>query len=265
MSANAKLVLGAGEIDRTIDNADDLLLDYRKDTGYAYLRYRPITPATKLFPEDLAVTLLVNSRVGYRAFQSLQEYAETINLETLPQKPLEQISNDELKAIAEIIATVANWPGFAVSVTTKVLHKKRPDLIPLLDNQAIFGAYMNLKWPEQPSSQESIKSRDQIEQALSWIRFDLLRDENKKVWPILKVIEPTHSLIQIFDGVWWTYFRSKEKPGKAATQSGIREVREWKKKVALFTKEMTPEEIVKYFQEWWKDKYKMKPMVKFGK
>jgi hypothetical protein len=45
----------------------------------------------------------------------------------------------------------------------------------------------------------------------------------------------------------------------------LREVREWKKKVALFTKEMTPEEIVKYFQEWWKDKYKMKPMTKFVK
>lgn len=145
MNANTRLVLGSGKIDRIIDNADDLLLDYREDIGYAYLQYHPLTPANKLVPEDLAVTLLVNSRAGYRAFQSLQAYAETINLETLPQKPLERISDNELKAVAEAIATVANWPGFAASMATKVLHKKRPDLVPMLDNQAIFGAYMNPK------------------------------------------------------------------------------------------------------------------------
>jgi putative NADH-flavin reductase len=33
-------------------------------------------------------------------------------------------------------------------VATKVLHKKRPKLKPILDNEAIFGAYMNPKWPE---------------------------------------------------------------------------------------------------------------------
>ena len=42
---------------------------------------------------------------------------------------------------------MAQWPGFAASVATKVLHKKRPGLIPVLDNQA-FGAYMNPNWPQ---------------------------------------------------------------------------------------------------------------------
>jgi hypothetical protein len=213
-----ELVLGAGKIDRIIGEADHLLLAYRENTGYAYLKYHPITPGNRLVPEDLAVTLLVNSRASYRAFQSLQEHAETISLETLPQRPLEQISDDELKVIAETIAKAANWPGFAASMATKVLHKKRPDLIPILDNQAIFGAYMNPKWPEQLSLQDSIKSQSQIEQALNWIRFDLLRPENANVWPMLKNIEPIHSLIQIFDSVWWMYFRSKEAPGQPAKQ-----------------------------------------------
>jgi formate dehydrogenase maturation protein FdhE len=51
--------------------------------------------------------------------------------------------------VASFIAAVTDWEGFAASVATKVLHKKRPKLIPILDNEAIFGAYMNLKWPEK--------------------------------------------------------------------------------------------------------------------
>jgi hypothetical protein len=36
---------------------------------------------------------------------------------------------------------MTSWPGFGASVATKTLHKKRPALIPVLDNMAIFGAY----------------------------------------------------------------------------------------------------------------------------
>ena len=51
---------------------------------------------------------------------------------------------------------MASWDGFAASVATKILHKKRPALIPILDNQAIFGAYMNPQWPSKPSRADSI-------------------------------------------------------------------------------------------------------------
>jgi hypothetical protein len=44
-------------------------------------------------------------------------------------------------------------------VATKVLHKKRPKLIPSLDNEAIFGAYMNPKWPEKLASTDSVTRR----------------------------------------------------------------------------------------------------------
>ena len=63
---NARLVVGAKQIDRVIENVDDLLHLYRQhgDIGYEYLKYQPITPNNVLLPEDLAVTLLVNSRAG---------------------------------------------------------------------------------------------------------------------------------------------------------------------------------------------------------
>ncbi len=136
-----RLVLGGGKIDRIIENADTLLLQYRQDTGCYYLDYRPVTPPDILVPEDLAVTLLVNSQAGWRAFQSLQLHCTTIDLKSLPSKPLEQTTLEERHQIKDIIVKMAEWPGFAASVATKVLHKKCSNLIPILDNQAIFGAY----------------------------------------------------------------------------------------------------------------------------
>ena len=36
---------------------------------------------------------------------------------------------------------MTSWPWVGASLATKTLHKKRPALIPVLDNMAIFGAY----------------------------------------------------------------------------------------------------------------------------
>jgi len=95
-------------------------------------------------------------------------------------------------------------------VATKVLHKKRPGLIPILDNQAIFGAYMNPRWPEARSSAESIYAVARIREALEWVYFDLTRPENTEVWPRLEQIEPMRARIELFDMVWWMYFRQVE-------------------------------------------------------
>jgi Family of unknown function (DUF6308) len=209
---NARLIVGANRIDRVIENAENLLLRYREsgDIGYEYLKYQPTTPSNVLLPEDLAVTLLVNSRAGYRAFQSLRDHGKMLVLDALPVKSLEETTDSELKDVARIIATVAGWSGFGASLATKVLHKKRPTLIPVLDNQAIFGAYMNSNWPAQRSTQDSIKAQVMIEQGLTWIRYDLLRPENRDAWPLLQEVEPNYSLIEIFDSVWWMHFRDAE-------------------------------------------------------
>jgi biotin operon repressor len=80
--------------------------------------------------------------------------------------------------LADLIVEVAAWRGFAASVATKILHKKRPALIPILDNQAIFGAYLNPKWPTQPSSRDSVYAKGRVKEALEWIAFDLARSNN---------------------------------------------------------------------------------------
>ena len=83
-----------------------------------------------------------------------------VNLSTCLQKPLENTSHDEREKVAAFIAQVAQLPGFAASVATKVLHKKRPDFIPNLDNQTIFCAYMNPDWLDKPVLSYSIKDKN---------------------------------------------------------------------------------------------------------
>jgi|688.fasta_scaffold148355_3 hypothetical protein len=206
--SSVQLVFGANKFDRIVSDADKLLAQYRHDIGFGYHEYVPNTLPTRLVPEDLAVTLLVNSRVGWRAFQSVQQHGHTIPLEQLPPVALEKTTAQERKQIAAMIAQMAQWPGFAASVATKMLHKKRPDLIPILDNQAIFGAYLNPRWPAHKAPQDSVKSSHDIQRALDWIHYDLTRPENRPAWSTLQQVEPSRTLIQLFDSVWWIYFRT---------------------------------------------------------
>jgi hypothetical protein len=59
------------------------------------------------------------------------------------------------------------------SPSAKTLHKKRPALIPVLDNMAIFGAYMYRLWPEKGALAETLKAVPRIKEALDWIAMDV--------------------------------------------------------------------------------------------
>lgn len=204
------LILGGGVIDRRLHDPVALLLAYREDEGTRYLNQVPITPVDRLVPEDLAVTILINSRVTYRAYKSVQDRGPSLDLSVLPRVPLETTSAEQRDLAAGVLAEVARWPGFAASLASKVLHKKRPSLIPLLDNQAIFGAYMNPRWPDTPSLRDSVWDSTRIREALERIAFDLTRVENLRVWPELRGLEPGRTAIELFDMVWWSHFRAVE-------------------------------------------------------
>lgn len=98
----------------------------------------------------------------------------------------------------------------ALPVATKTLHKKRPTLIPILDNLAIFGAYMNPLWPDQRALADTIKVVPRIKEALDWIATDITRPENESVCTRFREIEPGRSRIELFDMVWWMHFRQVE-------------------------------------------------------
>jgi Family of unknown function (DUF6308) len=208
-----ELVYGAGKIDWCVPEPEVLLHDWRekeKDYGQLYLEFEPVTPRDRVLVEDLAATLLINSRVAAPATTSVYRNGATVDLRSLPDEALEETTSDERLLIADVIGTMTSWSWVGASLATKTLHKKRPALIPILDNQAIFGAYMNPCWPEQRSLTETIKAVPRIKEALDWIADDLTRLENESVWPELHAIEPERTRIELFDCVGWMYFRKLE-------------------------------------------------------
>ena len=205
------LILGGLKVDRTVHGAENYLRKYREDIGRWYLDYAPNTPPEKLLPEDIAVTLLVNSRASGDAVKSLIEHGDEVDLPSLATVPLEDTTPQQRNELAKLIAKIAEeWKGFACSLATKLLHKKKPDLVPVLDNEAIFGAYRNPRWPQERARTASITSRTQIRDALDCIWTDLNRTDNAETWAALHAEEPKRSRIQLFDSVWWIYFRKQQ-------------------------------------------------------
>ncbi len=117
------LIVGAGLLDRIIPNVELFQRLYREDTGYLYQGYQSITSPDRILPEDLAVTLLVNSQVGWKAFQSLHESGETIRFAHLPDKSLDQTTQEERKQVSAVIAKLANLPRFATFVPIRCCKK----------------------------------------------------------------------------------------------------------------------------------------------
>ena len=204
-----ELIYGARVLDRRVVDVEELLRDWRvkeADFGQLYLNHQPATSPDRIFVEDLAVTMLINSRVDARQAMGMARNGESFDLSALPAKPLAETTDAERQGLAEVIGAMTKWPGFGASVATKLLHKKRPELVPVLDNMAIFGAYMNRSWPERAALAETIKAVPRIKEALDWIVVDLNRSENQPGWDRLSEIEPDRTRIELFDIVWWMHF-----------------------------------------------------------
>ena len=206
------LTYGVRHLARTVEWAETLLTQFAAaDDGRGALYYdMPLVMPDVVRPEDLGVTLLMNSRADGRAFQTLCREQSAIDLSQLPGVSLEETNPDQRRQVAGLVAQIAAWRGFGASLATKLLHKKRPALIPIPDNQAVFGAYMNPRWPAEPSRRETIKAVAPICEALDWIAEDLANDANRECWLQLQAVRRNWTRVEIWDAVWWAYFRLKE-------------------------------------------------------
>ena len=61
-----------------LQDVEALVDSYRTDDGLRYLDYRPLTPPGRMVPEDLAVTILINSRVAGTAFKAVQDHGDEV-------------------------------------------------------------------------------------------------------------------------------------------------------------------------------------------
>jgi Family of unknown function (DUF6308) len=135
------LIYGAGRLDRRVESVEDLLREWRvreAEWGELYLEFEPATPPDVLLVEDLAVTMLINSRVAGQAAAAVLRHGASLDLASMPDRGLEETTADERRRLSELIGTMTSWPWVGASLATKTLHKKRPGLVPVLDNQAIF-------------------------------------------------------------------------------------------------------------------------------
>jgi hypothetical protein len=186
------------------------------DDGRFYYDHKSKTSSDRVVVEDLGVTLLLNSRVGSRAAGSIRN-ADFI-IDDLPDVPLVDASSEQIDHLADKIVSLAMRDGFGASVATKLLHKKRPHFVPVLDNQSISGAYLNPTWPNTQATAETVKQRDRIRSALLAVR-SALQDNGASLAELQKDY-PERTMIELFDMVWWMYFREQEQ------KAGRREERE---------------------------------------
>jgi hypothetical protein len=98
------LIYGAGRLDRRVTGAEELMQQWRvreADWGQLYLDFKPSTPSDVLQVEDLAVTMLINSRVAGQAAAAVLRNGPSLDLASMADKPLELATSDELIALVE--------------------------------------------------------------------------------------------------------------------------------------------------------------------
>ena len=61
---------------------------------------------------------------------------------------------------------------------------------------------------------DTIKDVPKIKEALDWIADDLVRPENESTWPYHRAMVPERARIELFDMIWWMYFRHIEPSGQ---------------------------------------------------
>lgn len=72
-----------------------------KDYGQLYLEFVPSTPRDRVLVEDLAATMLINSRVAAPAAMSVYRNGTAVDLQSLPDKALKETANDERQFVAK--------------------------------------------------------------------------------------------------------------------------------------------------------------------
>jgi hypothetical protein len=132
-----------------IDDPEDLLLAYVAPDGpYAYPAYDHLVTngSTELVDGDLLAPSLLDATVDYARFTMLKRMLPALHdgMALLPGTALEDTDDAGVAAVARCFAVLDDAvfvrAGARGTIVSKVLHRKRPDLIPLYDSR-IWTAY----------------------------------------------------------------------------------------------------------------------------
>ena len=145
-AAVGELRLCAGTL--VVEQPDQVLLDYLDvRNGYAYPAYDRLETngSAKLVDGDLLAPALIGVHIDEGRFALLREMLPALEaVADLPAVPLQEADEDHVLCVAGLFGILdePRYAGRGVrgTVVSKVLHRKRPDLVPLYDSR-IFEAY----------------------------------------------------------------------------------------------------------------------------
>jgi hypothetical protein len=140
------LTLCAGTLE--VEHPDHVLLDYLDPrNGYAYPAYDRLhtNGSTQLVDGDLLAPALMGVDLDRARFGLLREMLPALEgVAELPEVSLQDADDDHVLCVAGIFGMLdePRYAGRGVrgTIVSKVLHRKRPDLVPLYDSR-IFQAY----------------------------------------------------------------------------------------------------------------------------
>jgi hypothetical protein len=192
----------------TVDDAERLVAWYDRNVRYgpAYYRLESRTDPDVVTVEDLGVAVLFVGQPRPLAARSLAD--EPLIITGTPTGPLHTLDAAGRAGLVATIGTLVARAGFRCALATKVLHKKRPAAIPVLDNQAIFATYMNDAWrpgDPWPSRSVPVSATWAIAAGLDAVAGDLADPANKDSWERLEAAYPDLTRVELFDKVWWAH------------------------------------------------------------
>ncbi len=131
-----------------VEHPDQVLLDYLDvRNGYAYPSYDRLETngSATLVDADLLAPGLIGAEVDRGRFALLRELMPRIaGVAALPPVTLADADDATVGAVADLFAVLDEAPyagkGVRGTILSKVLHRKRPDLVPLYDSR-IFESY----------------------------------------------------------------------------------------------------------------------------
>lgn len=131
-----------------VEHPDQLLLDYLDvRNGYAYPAYDNLVTngSSRLVDGDLLAPLLLGAHLDPGRFSLLREMLPALEaVADLPPVAMQDADEDHVMCVAGLFGILDeprySGSGIRGTVVSKVLHRKRPDLVPLYDSR-IFEAY----------------------------------------------------------------------------------------------------------------------------
>ncbi|MGG5172414.1 DUF6308 family protein [Pseudarthrobacter sp. J1738] len=201
-----------GGFTEPIHEAERLVRQYVTEYGKwsypAYDGYLRDAPTMEVLQQDLlAITLLNAGQQAIPTYYGLLKILPEINRRLADPRlkgTLQEADDDTLEAIADLYGILDEKPQHQVQLTklSKVLHRKRPDLLPLYDEN-IRRCYFEFGDPVRVVPVKRRKDRDRMLVWLPEVRKDL--QEGSQIWNDLAALaaDPAISPLRALDILGW--------------------------------------------------------------